>query len=789
VTNPFPTAIAVLTCLALAPGAALAQPESDLGRHFGFEAPRILVLDSGAGPMTTADINADGLMDLLVVNNRSSRIEIFLQRRTTLTDAELERAYRVNDLAPSRHYERVEVSVPHRVMAAVPHDVDRDGRMDIIYAGQPAELVWLQQQDDGSFSIEGRRRVRGLAATRTALAVADVEDRAGSNRDDPEVVTIAEGRLAVFPLSRRGRFGEPTMLGAPNAQLVASFVEDYDGDGMLDIMAIAPDADATIRLWLQREIAGAGDSPAGPETALGPEARFETPALWELEPVRFDDRKAASIGTIERTSRRIVFYDLMRRPVDEADSSASAAALVTAFDGGSPPIGGVAVTDVNGDGLTDLIAVEPARSRVTLRLQAPNAGLGVADAFSAFKQPAAVAAGQWNGSGPAEVFVLSEEEKAVGVSEYDPARKRLNFPQPIALATAGATPVCLGWFETNTDPALAVVVKERRDHALEIHRPDIPPRTIELEGMRRSPEAILVADLDGDGGADLLLLTPEEPLVLIRDAGGENAEVVTEREMPQFGLVETAGPGNALVMDVNDDGRDELLISEANFVRACAFDAEQGWRVMDQATHPDASTRFTALAARKGEAGALTLLAADTANERIVEVMAGPGPWSLGDAIEVGGLDARLLFAGDFSGGADDNAADLLLVGEDAFAVVRMAGDRLSLEPFATYRSDVEQRLEHEMSTGDLNGDGYVDVVVLDAQEQMCQILTFSAARRLYDATEFKVYESRLFTGGAAREFEPSDAAIADVTADGANDLILMVHDRVMIYPQMTRQR
>ncbi len=767
-----------------------AQPESDLGRHFGFEPPRILVLDEGAGPLATADIDADGLEDLVVVNNRSSRIEIFLQRAAPRTDAEMERAFRVNDLPLSRHYERVEVSVPHRVQGIAVHDVDRDGRPDLVYAGQPEELVWLRQEEDGGFSLDGRRRARGLAATRTAFAIADVEDRPGSNRDDPEVVTILNGRLAVFPLSRRGRFGEPTMLGAAGDRLVAAFVEDFDGDGLLDVVAIAPEAEATIRLWRQREIAGTLDSPAGPVTALGPEARFETPALWELEPVRFDDQPAASIGTIERSSRRMVFYDFVERPADEEDPTAGAAALITAFEGGSPPIGGVAASDVDGDGLSDLIAVEPNRSRVTLRFQSAEGGLGVAEAFSAFKAPAAVDAGQWDGGGAKEVFVLSEEEKAVGVSVYDPARRRLGFPQPIALATAGATPVCLGWFETSDGPALAVVVEERRDHILEIHRPDGESRVIELDGVRRAPQAIRVADLDGDGGADLLLLTPQQPLVLVRNADGASAEVVTEREMPQFGLVESAGPGNALVMDVNDDGRDELLISDANFVRACVFDSEGGWRVLDQATHPDASTSFAALGGRRELDGSLTLLAADTANERLVEVLAGPGAWRLGAAMAVGGFEARRIFAQAFSprDGATE-APDLLLIGEEAFAIVQVAGPRLTIEPFAAYRSDVEDRLEHEMSTGDLNGDGYVDVVVLDASEQMCQILTFSAARRLYDATEFKVYESRLFTGGSAREFEPSDARIVDVTGDGADDLVLMVHDRVMIYPQMSEPR
>ncbi|MGY8756954.1 MAG: FG-GAP repeat domain-containing protein, partial [Phycisphaerales bacterium] len=54
--------------------------DSELGDYFGFSEIEIIKIGDDPGPMYTADINSDGLMDILVINNRKSRIDILLQK-------------------------------------------------------------------------------------------------------------------------------------------------------------------------------------------------------------------------------------------------------------------------------------------------------------------------------------------------------------------------------------------------------------------------------------------------------------------------------------------------------------------------------------------------------------------------------------------------------------------------------------------------------------------------------------------------------------------------------------
>lgn len=784
---------------------ASAQPAEGLAPYFGFREGRIVVADDGAGPAVAADFNGDGLPDLALVNNRKSRIELFYLRDQPRSDEELRRGYGVNELPPNPWYDHERVSVAHRVTALRAHDVDADGKPDIVYAGSnPAEIVVLRQESPSKFEMLTRTRVRDLAARQSGLEIADV---VGDER--PEVIAVADGKINVFPFDARGRLGEPATYGSGGVQQF--YIEDYDGDGRADIAGIVPEDPAPLRLWLQAQDPAA-DRKAG---ILAAEMRFEMPALVTAEPLRFSGRAAASVAVLERASRRTVMYDLVSEPVAHETPEPGVLverevqAEVSAFADGASKSRSVVVADLDADGRVDLVTTDGKSNSVVLYRQREGVGLGRPEPFSAFKAPKAIDVGEWGGEGGGtpEVFVLSEEEKTVGVAAYDAAEGRLSFPTPLTFATAGATPIAMDHFLTaDGRPALAVVLKDRREYTLEVHYPtgengSTEVRTIVLKDVKRDPGTLLPFDADRDGVTDLLVLTPGEAMMMVRFASEGGAapapvEVLTKDQMQQFGLVQAAGPDNTALLDIDGDGHDELLIADANFVRAAAYDPESGWRVADQINTMDSSARLAGLAllpvhappgmAVKGAEPDIRIVAADRANGRLLIMDRNEaGRFTLRERVRLLGFPVGAVRAGSFTG---DGRPGVLALGDDSFALVRLAGTRPSLEQFAAYRSEDDDRIPHAIEAGDVNGDGYLDLVLLDAAEQMCEILTFSASRKLHHATEFKVFESRLFSSGDSREYQPSGALVTDLTGDGAADLGLLVHDRVLIYPQMAAE-
>ncbi|MEZ6068593.1 MAG: FG-GAP repeat protein [Planctomycetaceae bacterium] len=48
----------------------------------------------------------------------------------------------------------------------------------------------------------------------------------------------------------------------------------------------------------------------------------------------------------------------------------------------------------------------------------------------------------------------------------------------------------------------------------------------------------------------------------------------------------------------------------------------------------------------------------------------------------------------------------------------------------------------------------------------------------------FKVFEDKSFHSDGSSGLEPREMVIADVNGDGRNDLIMLIHDRLLLYPQ-----
>ena len=126
-----------------------------------------------------------------------------------------------------------------------------------------------------------------------------------------------------------------------------------------------------------------------------------------------------------------------------------------------------------------------------------------------------------------------------------------------------------------------------------------------------------------------------------------------------------------------------------------------------------------------------------------------------------------------------------MLVGAQHFSVLYSGRSDSELEELATFESERETSYPADVVVGDINGDGHVDLSVIDTSIDGIEILKFDLEQGLQEATHFRVFEEkRLVSADEDRGTEPREGIVADVTSDGRMDLILLCHDRLILYPQ-----
>src|SRR5712691_5596275 len=104
--------------------------------NFGFTGPETYPIDNFIGQLRAADLDGDGLNDLIVVNNSRSKITILYNQtgktnRSATTNRSVKRE--LNELPPDARFRIESMASEKRIAAFVVGDLNGDGRPDIAY--------------------------------------------------------------------------------------------------------------------------------------------------------------------------------------------------------------------------------------------------------------------------------------------------------------------------------------------------------------------------------------------------------------------------------------------------------------------------------------------------------------------------------------------------------------------------------------------------------------------------------------------------------------------------------
>jgi hypothetical protein len=562
----------------------------------------------------------------------------------------------------------------------------------------------------------------------------------------------------------------------PNPAFVAT--GDFNVDGRPDL-AIANDVAGSVSVLLNTTSPGA----AAPSFAAKQDFTTEpAPLFLAVGDLNGDGR--VDLAALNRNSGSVSVLLNTTPPGAAAPSFAAKQDFTTGADPES-----VAIGDLNGDGMPDLVLTNRASDSVSVLLN--TTAPGAATATFAAKQdfatrhlPQSVAVGDLNGDGRPDLAVANSSEGTVSVllNTMAPGAATASFAarHDFTAGGTGTFDVAIGDLNSDGKPDLAVVDNlDRVDVLLNTTVPGATAPSLAHGGgflAGSTPNSVAIGDLNGDGKPDLATANAKDHTVTVL-LNTTPPGATTPSFAQHQGFAGGMSPNSVALGDFNGDGLPDLAVTDT---------ISASVSVLLNTTVPGVPTitpdfpQTGAPAGTNPQAMAIGDLNGDgkpdlavVSDSTVLSVLLNatmPGaatPSFVAKKDFDTGFGPRSVAIGDLNGdGKPDLAvATTGLFGSGGVSVLLNATMPGGITPdFAAAQDFTTGRGAISVAIGDLNGDGRPDLAIANLLSNSVSVLLNTT---MPGAATPSFAAKQDFTTGTL----PKSVAISDVNGDGLPDL------------------
>ena len=777
-----------LTCAATLLGSyllsvnAFATSTPMIEMNIDLRGPEVYKLDWNTRALAAADIDNNGYTDLIVINNEKAKLELLYQYApNTPRQSQKENAQRHGwqmNLDDSRFW-KAGIPISAQAFSLAAGDLNNDGLPELAYTTHTEGLVVISQQQDGRWQHAWTYDQVEINQWTGSILIDDI-----NNDDRNDLLLMDQHALLLFYQDESAQFSSPKRYPLADTDNYSPTLADVNHDNLLDILYWVPNSQHALRLRLQQS-----------SGSFGVERMLDYPTPRSPALLLASDSTGAHLATVQNHTGLIDFLQLgpATQPSNHEPTLTTITPQIYALPSAVNSASLYALADIDGDALEDILIADSKGAQVWIYQQRLDGAFNEAVSFPSLSGTRAISAADTDGDGRAEVFVASPGERNIGIS-YWQSSGRLSYPESLPVT---GKPLALSGVKIASydHPGLAAIVRQGKNWQLvTLSRHKENPQQWEQQqalalqklGLRTAPDDLLALDYNQDGLQDLIIfIAGDSALVLLQQSDGTFQGQKAGTEMGQFRRqLHNRQSGNITHGDIDNDGAPDLLIAGKGYVRMIKANSQGQISVADQFNAPDPEQAITSalpydldqdgrneliLFAHQGDE--LSLLRRDSAG--ILR------PWR---NISTGRID---ILASHLLNRTQTKPQRLLYLGKDRFWTLAVSDQDVSLRSKKTFESTLQNMSYQRLATGDLDGDGRRELIALDNQNtHILQVLT-QTQDQWRSQMHFAVFETSPRDQQRGTRREPREILVQDIDQNGRADIVLLVHDRILVYPSL----
>ncbi|OVE73383.1 hypothetical protein BVX94_04030 [bacterium B17] len=723
----------IIVCSFLLVTSVVWAGEEEESRDFGFRPLEIYRFKPSTIQLKVEDINADGLDDVIFANNRDSRLEILIRKKDasweegslpTLEDA----------------FENRGVIVDQSLRAVRLVNLNSDKKTDILTFGSTLGLQKRIQIKDGSFG----RPEKIYVEKPNDIMVIQADDL---NRDGmADIVVARRDSLEILWNDKKQSFRNRDKLPLSTENCRSLKIADINHDKNPDLLIYFNSSGIPLKVRL-------GDG----KGEFGLEYPLELPSQRYVRLLNKDNGSKPQLGCVLKNGLGVRLYDfVMKKQPELLESDEVVPQMIALSGGGKNGAPAWTVADINRDDYDDMLVSAPELSQLHLYFGSKD-GLEVQpkeiDTLSSIDSIDML--------GDSGILVVSKGEKSAAIHNI---KKLSEFP--VILDLPGE--MVVGTSLRGKDRMFFVTRNKARKFTLfETGPGGKDPVGYQLD-LENDPESILAMDF-GDDGVGVLIFRPYASPVMHRIVKGELKIV----EVADFRALSYTMKKNH-VSFLGDDDK-SLVVSYKKTARVFEwsdgrFSVKRQFNPGNDSAEVVASCRYLGKDGGRviydREARALSWYSDDVSKESVKVHL--KQMFS-----EVSGL-VYLKSGKQYT---------MAVIGAKDIGLIMSGKEQIVLEPGPEYMSPSEKPTIMTMN-GVMLGPMRPMLAIIETANRSLELVSIlKKGSELKKELIFEVYVDAGFSSRSKRySREPRSVESGDLNGDKIGDLVLLVHDKLLIY-------